>query len=559
MTPTLRVLAMSAPHWPARPPDTTVRSLTAGTPFSLQNALRQAAGVARSGYPGGWGDSNWTSQEMRQESVLLLEFMEEATPVILDRVRNLKPNLVLIGAMTLGIPGAVRCATLVREELGGDCLIVLGGKHANETLRRVRSEAVMLDVCPANLMKRGDIPESASGIPLFDVILSGEAEEAVTVLGELVHHSVKRGESPRAVLSTLPLLGRARGDWIAAAVCPGGVELIASPQVDLDFTAIPTAPAVFGLQSAFPVFEGLLTGHAYSDMGRGCRFNCFFCSERAGLEIFRRKSLGEAVGRLYQHFEDIWQQGDAGHGEVAAFVEDSILLSGDEDMIWELIRQMERRPLEGLRWGCQLTVADIERLSATGALAGLQRVGLEYVAFGMETINEEVASRMSKRRAARRGLWTEANRRALRCLSDLGLKAGMFVLWGLGETQFERVSQLEQLYEWSGSYTLEPNSIGLNWATLHPSGRLDRHETHLTWPALPSSLGTPVAKRLPSFLEWGTEEDSKRLPIFVELFGEASERYPFYDGEIVAYNDLHKIHSVYTARFLPQATAGERG
>jgi hypothetical protein len=122
MRPRLRVLALTAPQWPVRPRGVQVRSFTAASPFSLQNALREAAGRAANQL-GAWADSNWASQADRQRSVLLLEFMDEAELVIRERLDELEPNLVLIGAMTLGMASAVQIARIVRERRGDDCLV----------------------------------------------------------------------------------------------------------------------------------------------------------------------------------------------------------------------------------------------------------------------------------------------------------------------------------------------------------------------------------------------------------------------------------------------------
>lgn len=541
LKPTLRVLAVTAPQWPKRPIEIDTRSLTAGSPFSLQNAVRQAAGYAET-KSGAWADSNWTTLKERQESVLLLEFMDDAKNRLAKLLPILKPNLVLIGTMTLGFPGALEIARIVRAEFGEDCLVILGGKHVNETLRGPSKEngIEVLPCCPLELIHDGSL-DMASGWPLFDLVISGDGEELITNIGEIVHRTLTSGQAPREALADKQALKESRGQWIVGWIEDGEVLTVTSSGMPLDFDTIPTAPSIFGLQSAFPIFDSAPTGHAYSDMGRGCKFDCHFCSERSGLNGKFRSGL-DAIDRLYQHLEDIWNAGGAGkYGPVGAFIEDSILLGGEDFLIRALIEQLKSKPLRRLRIGCQMSANDVIHLHEKKLLRQLKEVGFDYVAFGMETISERVALRMSKHR--KRGLWSESNRKAISALSEAGFRVGVYVLWGLGESQREREMQLRQIKEWKKDYKGQPAVISLNWATLHPSANPDRELKTWHWPQLDSNNVSLIP--LPNFLKWGTSEESERLSFFVELFGEASENYPYYLGVLPSMEDLVKLRYEY--------------
>nr|VFK32639.1 MAG: hypothetical protein BECKMB1821G_GA0114241_11193 [Candidatus Kentron sp. MB]VFK35349.1 MAG: hypothetical protein BECKMB1821I_GA0114274_11136 [Candidatus Kentron sp. MB]VFK77238.1 MAG: hypothetical protein BECKMB1821H_GA0114242_11136 [Candidatus Kentron sp. MB] len=279
------------------------------------------------------------------------------------------------------------------------------------------------------------------------------------------------------------------------------------------------------LQSHFPIFDEAPTGHAYSDMGMGCKYDCFFCSERSRLNGKLRQNPW-FINRLYRHLHDIWTAGNSGEkGYVGTFIEDAILLGGDVKLINGLVAKLRENPLPRLRIGCQLTVNNIEELHNKGILGTFREVGIEYIAFGMETVNKSIASRMSKH--LKRGLWTEANRRALQYLSEAGLFVGMYILWGLGETQAEREHQLEQLKFWRGEFN-QQYAIGLNWATRHPG-----------------AANEGDAEQLPLFLDWGTDADSERLEFFVELFWEASENYPLHPDFLPSLSDLKRLKQGY--------------
>jgi hypothetical protein len=190
-------------------------------------------------------------------------------------------------------------------------------------------------------------------------------------------------------------------------------------------------------------------------------------------------------------------------------------------------------------------VADIQRLAQAGTLARLRAIGCEYVAFGMETINEAVAARMSKNRRGER--WIEANRAALTALTHAGIRAGVFVLWGLGESQAERIQQLNRLKEWQEFYDGQPCAIGLNWATLHPGGIPKMGYAHPIWPTL--NPNRSAGARIPDFLEWGTPPESPLLPLIVELFGEGSACYPYYEGVVPVEAELKELRELYLDLF----------
>jgi len=531
----LRVLAVSAPHWERRPVDAPIRSFTAGTAFSLQNACRQSATAAQAGRPG-WADSNWRTIQGRRESLLLLEFMDEARTIVNERVDVLRPNMVLIGAMTLGMPGAVEIARIVRDRLGNDVLIVLGGRHASETLRDWRGEVWQAPHCPV----RVGCPESPHTCddergPLFDVVVSGQGEDVIERLGALVADVLRRGRAAREAVRELDsALSDARGLWIAAWVdsrC-AEVRVLKAKGLQLAWCSIPTAPAMFGVQSAFAVFDGIPTGHAYSDMSRGCHYDCHFCSERHSLNGRLDRSQ-DPVGRLVQHVRDI--RAAVGSGPAAAFVEDSVLLGGDLRLVSAFCNALEAQPTHDLRIGVQLTVHDIERFAAAGLLQRLRAVGVEYVAFGMETSNEHVAAGMSKYEQG--GEWVPASVSVLETLDRAGLRSGVFVLWGLGETQDDRTRQLMLLQtaqQRSGGRS--PSAVGFNWAVLHPAA------TDPDSPSWQDGVSSSQAESvLPDFLAWGTPSSDPRHDLLQEYFGEASVRYPLYPGHAPTHEHLLEL------------------
>ena len=103
----LRVLAVAAPDRKFNPQG----QLMTGSkdPVSLYNACREAARLAIEGI-GPWGESNWAGdRKKRQSAIMLMRSLEEMAEFE-EKLRTIRPNLLLIGAMSLCLPGAIACA-----------------------------------------------------------------------------------------------------------------------------------------------------------------------------------------------------------------------------------------------------------------------------------------------------------------------------------------------------------------------------------------------------------------------------------------------------------------
>ena len=493
----LKALAVAAPEWAKRATG-DVYSLSASVPFSLQNAIRGAAGSADAAQ-GAWADSNWATSGGRDSSVLLMRFWEEDKAKLKRMLEDLRPNIVLIGCMTLSFPGAIECARMARNMLGNEVAIILGGKHVTEILNRnapslddSREWQNLAHAC----LCRGEQP-------LFDGLVSGEGEELVVGIGEAVAACCQRGLPANSFTRDLERSIIAKGGrWRMAFMDNAGLVRIVNSAIHvLDWSKIPTAPELFSSGKKFRVFDGAeATGHAYSDMGHGCIFDCSFCSERFSLNG-KLRSHEHGIGRLVRHFSAIRKWCAEHQLRPSAFVEDSILLGANAKAMSVFAERLSDEELT-FDFGIQLTVDRVLSNSSRNALLSLQNSGLSYVAFGMETINESVAASMSKNTG--KAPWMERNLRALELLSKIGLKVGIFVLWGMGESADERKAHIETLGEWQGRLG-QPSVVSLNWATRHPQTSYE----------VSGGLSAP-------YHEWATEPDDPRLSHLQTLFGEAA-------------------------------------
>lgn len=270
----LRVVAVAPPDWIRGKKGKN--ALNSRDPASLFNACRVAAHRAWTN-TGAWRDSNWAGGERSaiRKNFLLLYSLDDM-PAFIELMQREKPNILLLGAMTLCMPGAIECAKIAREMFGTNIIIVLGGRHPSETIylrndkTRMVTDVLHHHASPARLIREGLIP------PIFDAVVSGEGEYFIAELGEIVA-CTRQPYDPIEVFGKLDT--KTPGDWIASL--PASSEDVVSDGTPIDPNQLPPLASLFGVSAAFGVFSGRMTAHVFSDSGRGCVYDCDFCSERS--------------------------------------------------------------------------------------------------------------------------------------------------------------------------------------------------------------------------------------------------------------------------------------
>jgi len=529
----LRVLALAPPQFPHG--QVGDRALSSGDPASLFNACRSAAQAATRGH-GAWSHSNWAaSRKERRDTVLMLHSLREGLPELQKHVLALRPNLLLIGSMSVCLPGAIACARFLKAMLGDEICIVLGGRHANETMYRVAGGGVAHHPSsPLRLIHEGRIE------PVFDVVVSGDGEDVVVALGELVDRVVSAGRpAADARLELDSLRAIARGQWIAATVADGGIRTVLGGQVGpLARDTLPVPAEMFGVTARFGVFDGRPTGHVFSDTGRGCIYDCSFCSERRTVTGMPEE-LDTSAGRLFRQLERVVRVVAEDHdgAPAAAFCEDSTLLAYTPNLINQLVGRLQSAPWK-IRFGGQLTIDQI--LSRPKLLAPLREVGMEYLFLGLETMSPDEIGGMSKDVGRRRGPWVDRAETALEILSDTGISCGVAVLFGLGEPHESRLELIEQVGVWRKRHGF-PNPISMNWAVQHP---LAGHDG-----------GTGYR-----YTDWSIPPGP--FMGFLRDFGEASLVYPIAGQQAPKIDEMREVHTAICALYAdetePRARVEER-
>lgn len=483
----LKLLAVSPPHWAATGTTGRSRSLDSLVPFSLQNAIRFAGTKALEGN-GPLGCSNWSTIGDLRDSVLLYKFFNEDLDHFKQKLSEIRPNILLMSVMTLSMPGAIEFAKAAKEIVGDELIIIIGGKHINETTFLTGSYLNKNSPSPI-LFPLDGITEH-----FFDFAIAGEAEAILAGLLGTIGEQLKRGSSIATIKSErLPPIS-APGRWLLVQACSQQIAIqTGDSTLDID-CKYPFE--LFVHDSVFDVLGGTSTAHLYSYMGNGCPMDCFFCSERRmvnGKPNFTSKAADRLAEQLRQlPFEYPFS---------SAFVEDSILLGGDT-RLWDRLFQLLKDTEKITPFGCQLTIDLILHSKSLNFLRDLAGVGLRYVFFGMETLDPAIAAQMSKN-VAKKYSWFDRTAAVIELLSSLNLDVGVSLLFGLGENQEQRLQHLSELRRWQVEFG-QPKVVSMNFATKHPLMK-----------------GEP----LPTYLEWGTAVDSPRLQYYTRLFGEASELY----------------------------------
>ena len=512
----LKVLGVSAPHYVYKREDMLSTSLNSSDPFSLFNTYKVAADKAEKGDEN-WGDSNWSTQEGRDNSIMLLQYYYNDAPRFLEKLKEIQPNLIFIGSMTLGFAGAIEIAKLAKKALGEKVFIVLGGKHINETLYTQDDEVIQLSSSPLNLMEEGKIPK------VFDMICSGDGEEIIYQIGNAVNQSLIKGNNFDKVYE-YEGLNLARGDWTLGWLDKEGKsQFIKSSKGCLDYDKMPFTSELFRISTKFDVFpESDLTAHTMSYYSKGCVHDCYYCSESTRING-KIKQPKTAAQRLYNNLESIQKVGKERYDsdKMSAFVEDSIILAGSSVMLNQLSDLLSEKPLN-VEFGGQFTIDTLLDKDNQEAIRKLSKQGFKYIFVGLETNNEEIAENMSKNKSKKTISWIERNESAIKFIKSLNMKYGVSVLFGLGETQEDRLRLMKTIHGWQKKYGL-PNVVSMNLAVQHP---LRNNEVY-------------------DYTNWGTSMDSGYLPIFTQLFGEASENYKLPGVQLPTVEELKELQEYY--------------
>ena len=411
-------------------------------------------------------------------------------------LKTVRPKVILISAVSPAHRYAIDIARTVRKHLP-DCIIVLGGRHADETIR-LDPETQELTLQPSStLSKMAD--ESIESV--VDFIVSGEGYFALDILMKAISLAMdipSKTVNATSVLDTLsdfaPLLGPVPGQAIIAAPYPDTVHYWPLTGYKIDLSALPSPYRAFAIRARFPIFEsdGHISRTAHFMVTNACPYHCFYCSEGVSVvgsfNSFKDEDISQAIERMLEYIQ---------YGAEAVFFDDSMFWGGNVGLIvnfcreWIKIRDeaawsnsskitlrgksVNRRALLNLEWGAQLTVdflAGRRPEVAMIILDTMRQAGCTYLYIGIESMSEAVIKNVHKN-VNRKRPWDERVRIALGLSRHAGIRVGSSILFGLdGETQEtieETIDKVEELLAEDLITIASPNIL-----TYHPSTEITR-------------------------------------------------------------------------------------
>jgi radical SAM superfamily enzyme YgiQ (UPF0313 family) len=461
-------------------------------------------------------------------------------------LKNVQPKVVLISSVSPAHRYALDIARTVREHLPG-CLIILGGRHADETIR-LEPVTQELALQPSSTLSK--IADGSIDL-VVDFIIAGESYYALDVLMKAISLAMDIPSKTVNVTSVLdmladfsPLLGPVPGQAIIVAPYPETIHYWPITGYKIDLSALPSPYKAFAIRARFPIFEsdGHISRTAHFMVTNACPYHCSYCSEGSSVvgsfNSFKDESLGQAIERMLEYIQ---------YGAEAIFFDDSIFWGGNVGLIinfcrewikiraeaaWEsapevtlLGRKLDRRRLLSVQWGAQLTVdflAGRRPEVAMIILDTMRQAGCTYLYIGIESMSEAIIKNVHKN-ISRKRPWGERVRLALGQARHAGIRVGSSILFGLeGETQEtieETIEKVEELLAEDLISIASPNILTYHPATeitaLHHKGKeLDYHSPNLQnrppYTYFEEAFPAVVSKHLTEEQIWHIHEQTRK-------------------------------------------------
>jgi radical SAM superfamily enzyme YgiQ (UPF0313 family) len=413
---------------------------------------------------------------------------------------KIKPRVVLISTVSPGHRYAIAIAQEVRRQLP-EALIVLGGRHIDETMRW-DDQSGRLNLAYSSTLRAiddGRIP------PVIDFLASGDGYFALDILLKAISIAMDL-EQKRArvtdVLSVLhQMLSRSSvpGRAVISALDGDNVHIFPIRGTQLDLSSLPSPYQFFAIRSRFPIFvneTGEVVRNAHMMVTNACPFRCDFCSEAVGVVgkilTFGQHGIDSALNRVFEYVS---------YGADSIFFDDSVFWAGStvngttfchklarareaaaegKDPVSPWLRSEEaRRRLARLQWGAQLTAEYMNSLltgpEALRYLRLMREAGCNYIYIGIESLASTVMSHVHKNLSNSTGLrWSNKIVRALELAREAGIRVGSSVLFGLEgesrETIDETIAGVAKLLDAGLLWIASPNIL-----TYHPGTAITRN------------------------------------------------------------------------------------
>ncbi len=337
-----------------------------------------------------------------------LKLSEDEIPEI---IRNEKPRLVGITAMTSTINSAVRVARRVKES-DSAITVALGGAHAS--------------VLPEETLRSN---------PDIDVIVCGEGEETVRDLVEVLE------KSPPDLSSVVGITYRSEnGVKSNSSRCPiANLDLMPFPSFHLLPLRRYRLHPPFGRKS--PVLPVITS--------RGCPYSCIFCSKSVFGKKCRRNSAKYVINQIRLLIDKF------GVKEIK-FYDDVFTL--DRKWVIAVCTELEKQGLV-IPWTCETRVdlVDSELLSV------MKGAGCYMIAYGVESGNQGILDSLGK------NITLEQIARAFRLTREAEISPVAYFMLGSPNETPETIADTIEFAK-----RIDPDFVQFSIATPYPGTELDR-------------------------------------------------------------------------------------
>jgi radical SAM superfamily enzyme YgiQ (UPF0313 family) len=410
---------------------------------------------------------------------------------------KLKPRVVLISAVSPAHRYALDMARTIRRTLP-DCIIVLGGRHTDETIHYdVQTKQIKFEPASAfRKMYEGEIEHvidfaiAGQGYYALDLLM-----KAISLAMDIETKSARVSDIVEVLSDFAPWLGQPLGYSLILAMNKSRIYtwVVTGPKINMH--ELPSPYRAFAIRARFPIFEvnGQVARTAHFIVTNACPYHCAFCSEGStvvgALTSFGSEGIDSAIERMVEYVE---------YGAEAIFFDDSVFWKGNVGLIvnfcraWMKVRKMAqeaktphvvlfgrmvpREKIISLVWGAQFTVDILASRSkpeeAKFVLDTMQAAGCSYIYIGIESMSEAVIVNVHKN-MNKKEPWDTRVRRALGLARQAGIRVGSSVLFGLEgetlETIAETISKVEELLAEDLLSIASPNIL-----TYHPNTEITR-------------------------------------------------------------------------------------
>lgn len=408
---------------------------------------------------------------------------------------KVRPRVVLISAVSPAHRYALDIANTIRRHLPG-CIIVLGGRHADETIH-YNPQTKQIKLEPTGTFRKiyeGEIEQ------VIDFVIAGQGYYALDLLMKAISlamriktKSVKVSDVIHCLSEFAPVFGQVSGSALIAALDQDQIHVWVVTGPKLDLHELPSPYRAFAIRARFPIFrtDGHVARTAHFMVTNACPFHCSFCSEGSivvGMFLsfgsFGNEGVARAIERMVEYIE---------YGAEAIFFDDSIFWGGYVGAIvnfcreWIKIRELalnaqtprvtlfgrtiDCEKIINLVWGAQFTVDALASRhtpqEAEFVLEIMQMAGCSYIYMGIESMSEAVIVNVHKN-LNKTEPWDTRVRRALGLARQAGIRVGSSVLFGLEgetpETIAETIEKVEELLAEDLLFIASPNIL-----TYHPN------------------------------------------------------------------------------------------